>query len=102
MAALPCVVGRRRDPGTTRNLLLEQGGGNKESEATVAKGLQFLSNHQDRDGHWSMHEFDRHARKQVKNANGEISFVYKQDKSDPPVAEPCQLVIDYFQIQTHE
>src|SRR5262249_47898673 len=52
-------------------------------EAMVAKGLQFLANHQAPDGHWSMHEFDRYARKQVKKPNGEVGYVYEKDKSSP-------------------
>ena len=72
-----------RGQGVTRERMLEQGGGNKESEATVAKGLVFLSNHQNRDGHWSLNQFDHDARKQVKKANGEVAYVYERDKSDP-------------------
>src|SRR5262249_4128460 len=72
----------RRDP-QTRQRMLDNDGGSKESEEMVAKGLQFLSNHQAPDGHWSMHEFDRHARKQVKKPTGEVGYVYEKDKSDP-------------------
>ncbi len=61
---------------------LRRDGGNKESEAMVARGLQFLVNHQAPDGHWSMHEFDRHARKLVKKGNVE-GYEYARDKSDP-------------------
>ena len=75
-----------RGAAVTRQRMLDEGGGNKESEAMVARGLQFLSNHQAPDGHWSMHEFDRHARKQIKKPNGEIAYVYERDKSAPGTA----------------
>ena len=74
---------RGRTLGETRAKLLDRDGGNMVSEAMVAKGLQFLANHQNRDGHWSMHQFDQDARKQVKKANDEIAYVYAKDKSDP-------------------
>jgi RNA polymerase sigma factor (sigma-70 family) len=37
--------------------LLQRGGGNAQSEAAVAEGLQWLSEHQAPDGHWSLHGF---------------------------------------------
>ena len=63
-----------------------QEGASAPSEAAVGKGLQFLANHQNRDGHWSMQQFDLDARKQVKKANDEVSYVYARDKSDPHTA----------------
>jgi hypothetical protein len=48
--------------GATRERLLQEGGGNKLSEAAVAAGLKFLAHHQAADGHWSLHDFHRHAR----------------------------------------
>jgi hypothetical protein len=72
-----------RGSAVTRERMLEQGGGNKESEAMVARGLQFLANHQAMDGHWGMHDFDRHARKQTKNAKGEAVVTFEKDKSMP-------------------
>jgi hypothetical protein len=74
---------RGRGQGVTRQRMLEQGGGNGKSEAMVARGLQFLANHQAQDGHWGMHDFDRHARKEKKNDKGEVTFVYEKDRSLP-------------------
>ena len=72
-----------RGQGVTRERMLEQGGGNKESEAMVAKGLLFLANHQSRNGNWSMNQFDHDAHKQVKKADGSFAYVYERDKSMP-------------------
>ncbi len=48
--------------GTTKSKLLQEGGGNAISEASVASGLRFLALHQAADGHWSLHDFNKHAR----------------------------------------
>jgi hypothetical protein len=48
--------------GATRQKLLAEYGGNERSEACVAQGLMWLALHQSVDGHWSLHEFNRHAR----------------------------------------
>ncbi len=48
----------------------------------VAKGLLFLSNHQALDGHWSMHQFNLHARKKVKKDGVDV-YEYAPDKSSP-------------------
>jgi hypothetical protein len=48
--------------GGTKKKLLQAGGGNAASEAAVAHGLHWLALHQASDGHWSLHEFNRHAR----------------------------------------
>jgi hypothetical protein len=50
-----------RASGDLRKKLLEEGGGNAESEAAVARGLKWLALHQAPDGHWSLHEFHKHA-----------------------------------------
>jgi hypothetical protein len=47
--------------GQTRKKMLQEGGGNAESEAAVARGLKWMALHQAPDGHWSLHEFQRHA-----------------------------------------
>jgi prenyltransferase beta subunit len=44
----------------TRAKLVEQGGGNTQSEAAVAAGLKWLANHQTPDGHWSLRQFHQH------------------------------------------
>jgi RNA polymerase sigma factor (sigma-70 family) len=44
---------------TLKASLLRRGGGNAQSEAAVAEGLRWLSEHQAADGHWSLHGFDR-------------------------------------------
>ncbi len=48
--------------GATRVKMVEQGGGNTLSEAAVAAGLRWLSEHQAPDGHWSLTEFHQHGR----------------------------------------
>jgi hypothetical protein len=48
--------------GATREKLLQEGGGNQISEAAVARGLEWLALHQAQDGHWGLHDFNRHAR----------------------------------------
>lgn len=40
--------------GSTREWALKDGGGTKESEAAVARGLQFLARHQMPDGSWKL------------------------------------------------
>jgi hypothetical protein len=47
---------------STRERMLTEGGGNQISEATVARGLQWLALHQASDGHWGLHNFNRFAR----------------------------------------
>ena len=46
--------------GATREQLLREGGGNRESEAAVARGLVWFAKHQAADGHWSLDGFSRH------------------------------------------
>jgi hypothetical protein len=48
--------------GATREKMLNEGGGNKQSEAVVAQGLEWLALHQATEGYWSLHEFPQHAR----------------------------------------
>jgi hypothetical protein len=48
--------------GATRKQVLEEGGGNGESEAAVARGLKWMTNHQAPDGHWSLDGFNVHGR----------------------------------------
>jgi hypothetical protein len=48
--------------GATKVRMLHEGGGNERSEKAVADGLKFLALHQASDGHWSLHDFHRHAR----------------------------------------
>ena len=40
-----------------RKKLAESDGGNAASESAVERGLKWLADHQDKDGHWSLHEF---------------------------------------------
>jgi len=47
---------------STREKMLNNQGGNKRSEQSVASGLEWLALHQAQDGHWSLHECDRFAR----------------------------------------
>ncbi len=46
--------------GATRERLVQEGGGNKESEASVARGLRWLANHQGPSGNWSLDGFDQY------------------------------------------
>jgi hypothetical protein len=48
--------------GATREKMLNEQGGNDKSEAAVARGLEWLALHQAQDGHWSLTEFNQHAR----------------------------------------
>jgi hypothetical protein len=48
--------------GATRERLLQDGGGNRESELAVARGLEWLAKHQAPDGRWSISEFHLHGR----------------------------------------
>jgi hypothetical protein len=48
--------------GSTRQKMLNEGGGNEKSERAVAIGLKFLALHQCSDGRWTLHDFNRHAR----------------------------------------
>ncbi len=48
--------------GATREKMLLEGGGNKMSEACVAKGLSWLARHQATDGRWTLNEFNVNAR----------------------------------------
>jgi hypothetical protein len=52
----------------TKQKMLNDQGGNAPSEAAVAKGLQWLALHQAQDGHWSLHEFNKHGREQPRPA----------------------------------
>jgi hypothetical protein len=56
--------------GATREKMLQEGGGNKMSEASVARGLEWFALHQAQDGRWSLHEFNRHAREKPYPAGG--------------------------------
>ena len=47
---------------STRDKMLQEGGGNQASEVAVALGLRFLALHQAPDGHWSLNDFHRDAR----------------------------------------
>ncbi|MGH7227417.1 MAG: hypothetical protein ACRELF_29755, partial [Gemmataceae bacterium] len=48
--------------------LVDKYGGNKASEAAVARGLKWLALHQAQDGHWSLHEFHKYAREKPRPA----------------------------------
>lgn len=48
--------------GKDKLRLLHDYGGTKKSEEAVANGLKFLAAHQADDGHWSLHEFYKHAK----------------------------------------
>src|SRR5262249_5873343 len=46
----------------TRQQVVRDGGGNTETEAAVARGLDWLVKHQAPDGHWSLDGFNQHGR----------------------------------------
>jgi hypothetical protein len=50
--------------GGAKERMLNQFGGNKDSEAAVAEGLQWLAQHQAQDGHWSLTKFNEDGRDQ--------------------------------------
>ena len=56
-----------RSAGTRQRMLSEQGG-NPLSEAKVGEGLEWLALHQAQDGHWSLHDFNNHAREKPRPA----------------------------------
>lgn len=56
-----------RSGGTKKRMLSDQGG-NKVSEAAVARGLKWLALHQAQDGHWSLHDFNKHGREKPRPA----------------------------------
>jgi hypothetical protein len=62
-------VGRKS--AETRWQLANKDGGNFQSEAAVAKGLQFLAKHQAPDGRWSFSAFHQHGRC---NCTGQANF----------------------------
>jgi hypothetical protein len=45
--------------GSTREQMVREGGGNTRSEAAVAAGLKWFSQHQSADGHWSLNNFSQ-------------------------------------------
>lgn len=47
--------------GATRQQMLQEGGGNTESEAAVAAGLKWITQHQAASGQWSLRDFNAHA-----------------------------------------
>jgi hypothetical protein len=47
-----------RDPTVRARTLIDEGG-SEQTELAVAKGLQWLAKHQNRDGSWSLDRFDR-------------------------------------------
>jgi hypothetical protein len=51
--------------GATRERLLQEGGGNARSEASVARGLDWLAHHQGQSGQWSLDGFNRQAREKL-------------------------------------
>ncbi|MBY0229496.1 MAG: hypothetical protein K2W96_09475 [Gemmataceae bacterium] len=48
--------------GSTRQKMRAEGGGTDASEAAVGLGLRWLALHQAADGHWGLHNFNRHYR----------------------------------------
>jgi hypothetical protein len=50
---------------SSREKMLQEGGGTTRSEAAVARGLQWLAYHQGQGGQWSLDGFNRHAREKL-------------------------------------
>jgi hypothetical protein len=71
--------------GATRQKMLQEGGGNARSEASVASGLEWLALHQAQDGHWSLHEFNHSAREKprpagkIRTCNCVVGSTQRQD-----------------------
>ena len=82
-SALECYrdAGNKILPGSERQYYQE--GGNKATREAVARGLQFLANHQAKDGHWSLNAFDKDARKAINKADGGVSYIFEKDNSLP-------------------
>jgi hypothetical protein len=59
---VPGGFGGRSASTKARSKLLAYGGGNKESEAAVALGLEWLAHHQNVKGHWRLGRFNQDAR----------------------------------------
>ncbi len=70
---------------TTRRESVLQSGGNARSEVSVAMGLEWLALHQAQDGHWSLHDFNHHAREKprpagkVRTCNCEVGATSRND-----------------------
>jgi hypothetical protein len=56
------LLNARKTSGAERRKLVEAEGGNDASEQAVARGLRWLALHQAPDGHWGLHDFNKHAR----------------------------------------
>lgn len=56
--------------GALRIQMVQEGGGNAASEATVAAGLKWLALHQAEDGHWSLGKFNEVRQCECKGAGG--------------------------------
>ena len=54
--------------GATRERMANEGGGSKASEAAVGRGLKWLALHQAPEGHWSLDQYNLHARESL-NSN---------------------------------
>jgi hypothetical protein len=55
--------------GATRQKMLQEGGGSGESEAAVARGLEWLALHQAPQGHWALDQWNLHARAKLTDGN---------------------------------
>jgi hypothetical protein len=53
---------------SARDRMLRDNGGNARSEASVARGLEWMALHQAQDGHWSLHDFNHYAREKPRPA----------------------------------
>jgi hypothetical protein len=53
-----------------RRILVEIGGGSAASEAAVEKALDWIRRHQNRDGSWSIHAYDRQCKDQTCTGQG--------------------------------
>lgn len=61
----PGSFGARLASGATRDRMVAEGGGNKDSEAAVARALEWLALHQCANGSWSMEGHHLHARDKI-------------------------------------
>src|SRR5262249_48393334 len=72
MLFAPGSFGARLGSGATRLRAAEEGGGNKESEAAVARALEWLALHQCMNGSWSLDGFHLNARDKIGTGSHQI------------------------------
>jgi len=92
--------------GATREKMVEEGGGNAESERAVALGLQWLALHQANDGSWSMIDYNDTTREKPLGQPGRVFAFTGGDKdsgSENKVAATAFALLPFLAAgQTHK